>query len=170
MTTTTAPRESVRCLRHEINWLQRTMPSWESYRVSTFFSHSKHFLMMIQRMMAAPCRHCFRLSCKKEMCRPCSARGIFSGLLCDSRGKRHDHEGERERCLALSKNAFPSTTFNLVSISEGNSFSIISFEKYCLCWGISCHLKNIILSQHQSKKDERQMVRWNYSNKDNRRK
>lgn len=29
---------SVRCLQHKINWLQRTMPSWENYRVATFFS------------------------------------------------------------------------------------------------------------------------------------
>lgn len=59
---------------------------------SQFFLHSKHFLVMIQRMMAAPCRHCFRLSCKKD-CRPCSARGIFSGLLCERRGEREDLRG-----------------------------------------------------------------------------
>lgn len=74
--------DSVRCLQPEIHRLQRTMPSWESYRVHNFlFFHSKHFLVMIQRMMAAPCSHCFCLSCKKKVCRPCSAGGIFSGLL-----------------------------------------------------------------------------------------
>lgn len=59
------------------------------------FFHSKHFLVMIQRMMAAPCSHCFCLSCKK-VCRPCSAGGIFSGLLW---GKERGSSR-----LALSKN------------------------------------------------------------------